>query len=440
MFSAIDKINTQYSGIQRFILMILFPLFEVKDISYFTQSPVYQLYKCGKDVFYRFINNPEINWRKISFSVTKQLIKRVEKQSETTENEQIKCIIVDDTDLPKRGRCFELVSRIYSHVTHRHNLGFKGLFLGYHDGKSFFGLDFSLHGEKGKKGDYGLSKKETKNRFSKKRDENSFGKVRENEYFKSKIEMMISMLKSAISQGIRFDYLLVDSWFTCFEIVNFIKKRKIKCHFLGMLKNGNTKYHINGKDLTVKEILHNLKHSKKMSYSKKLHCWFYEQTVDFKGIKVKLFFCRTTKRGKWNCLLTTNCELKFEKAYEIYATRWCIEVFFKECKQLLRLGKCESQDFDAQIAATTLCMLQFNLLSAVKRLENYESLGALFRHTKSETLEQTVKERIWLIITQIVAKIEKYFNFDSDFIIENIIADNEELTNILNFKTLLQAA
>ncbi|GHV45308.1 hypothetical protein FACS1894180_7710 [Bacteroidia bacterium] len=99
MFSAIDKINTQHSGIQRFILMILFPLFEVKDISYFTQSPVYQLYKCGKDVFYRFINNPEINWRKISFSVTKQLIKRVEKQSETTENEQIKCIIVDDASI-----------------------------------------------------------------------------------------------------------------------------------------------------------------------------------------------------------------------------------------------------------------------------------------------------------------------------------------------------
>jgi hypothetical protein len=34
-------------------------------------------------------------------------------------------------------------------------------------------------------------------------------------------------------------------------------------------------------------------------------------------------------------------------------------------KQLLRLGRCESRDFDAQIAAATLCILQYNLLSAV---------------------------------------------------------------------------
>jgi hypothetical protein len=50
----------------------------------------------------------------------------------------------------------------------------------------FFALDFSLHGEKGKKGDYGLSKKQTKNRFSKKRDDKSAGKQRENEYFNKK--------------------------------------------------------------------------------------------------------------------------------------------------------------------------------------------------------------------------------------------------------------
>jgi hypothetical protein len=44
----------------------------------------------------------------------------------------------------------ELIGKIFSHVTHTSNFGFKGLFMGYHDGKSFFSLDFSLHGEKGK--------------------------------------------------------------------------------------------------------------------------------------------------------------------------------------------------------------------------------------------------------------------------------------------------
>jgi len=94
---------------------------------------------------------------------------------------------------------------------------------------------------------------------------------------------------------------------------------------------------------------------------------------------------RPGKTGVWHGLLTTDTKLSFDKAFEIYATRWTIEVF-KECKQYLRLGKCESIDFDAQIAAATLCMIQYNLFSAVKRFESYESFGALFRAAKSETL------------------------------------------------------
>ena len=124
-----------------------------------------------------------------------------------------------------------------------------------------------------------------------------------------------------------------------------------------MVKNGNTNYLLGDKLLTFSKILKILKHSKKAVYCKRLNCKFYEVEVKLKGIKIKLFFCKTTKRSKWHGLLTTNTNLTFEEAFEIYATRWTIEVFFKECKQLLRLGKCESRHFEAQIAATTLCML-----------------------------------------------------------------------------------
>jgi hypothetical protein len=42
---------------------------------------------------------------------------------------------------------------------------------------------------------------------------------------------------------------------------------------------------------------------------------------------------------------------------------WLFGEYKKECKQYLRLGKCESPDFDAQIVATTLSLLQYNLFS-----------------------------------------------------------------------------
>ncbi|MDR1022014.1 MAG: transposase, partial [Prevotellaceae bacterium] len=166
--------------------------------------------------------------------------------------------------------------------------------------------------------------------------------------------------------------------------------------------------------------------------SKKLSCKHYEAEAEIKGIEVKLFFCKMPKNSKWHSLLTTNRALAFEDAFDIYATRWTIEVFFKECKQLLRLGKCEARSFEAQIAATTLCMLQHNMLSMVKRFDGYESLGALFRASKAEALELTVKERICKVIKEILAHIAIKMNLELDFLVEYMCSENEQLKNILN--------
>jgi hypothetical protein len=437
-FQAIDKINTQHNSKQLFTLLLLFPLFAVKDISHYAGSSLYQLYKCGKDVFYQFQNSPLFDWRKLLYQITKQLIRRVETRSYEAGKTAVRCLIADDTDLPKRGRCFELLSRIYSHVTHTFNYGFKGLMLGYHDGKSFFGLDFSLHGEKGKDKDkpFGLTKKQSKKRLRVKRPKQSYGQQRVNEYFKTKTEMLIEMIRRAISSGIQFDYLLTDSWFTNFELIKFIATRKMKCFFPGMVKNGNTKYLFKGKQLKFGEILKMYKHSQKAGYSKKLNCNCYEALVILNGFEIKLFFCRTTKRSKWHGLLTTNTQLSFEEAFEIYVTRWNIEVFFKEAKQLLRLGKCESRHFEAQIAATTLCLLQYNMLSMVKRFDGYESIGALFRQANAETLELTVKERILMIIKEILIEFSQNMDLGIDFFLEHIFTGNELFRNFPNLETL----
>lgn len=87
---------------------------------------------------------------RLAYSLNTQLIRKLQNKSELDASKP-RCLIVDDTDLPKTGRRIELIGKIFSHVTHTSKLGFKGLFMGYHDGKSFFPLDFILHGEKGKK-------------------------------------------------------------------------------------------------------------------------------------------------------------------------------------------------------------------------------------------------------------------------------------------------
>ncbi len=66
---------------------------------------------------------------------------------------------------------------------------------------------------------------------------------------------MIEMVRTAIGNGLRFDYMLVDCWFTCFALVKFNKARRFGCHLLGLAKMGKTRYLFNRKKLTAKEIV-----------------------------------------------------------------------------------------------------------------------------------------------------------------------------------------
>lgn len=436
-----SKSNNEYNNITKFFLILMFPFFDVSNAWKYKNSVLFPILSCGKDVFYRLINSSSINWRKISYKISMQLITKTSVKSIDNQENKLRCIIVDDTDMPKTGMKIELIGKVFSHVTQKSCLAFKGLFMGYHDGKSFFSIDFSLHGEKGKnqKKPFGLTKKQLKDRYSKKRPQNSASQKRKKEYYQTKIFQMIEMLKSAINEGLRFEYVLVDSWFTCFELIKFINTRRIGCHLLGMAKMGLSKYSQNGKELNAKQIIDNLRKTKKIKHSKTLNCYYSEVLVDFKGIEVKLFFCKTSRKGKWHLLLTTDLKLNFEKAYKIYSIRWSIEVFFKESKQYLGLGKCQSQDFDAHIATTTICMIQYNILSVAKRFTDYESLGELFRKTNAETIELTVAEKIWQLINELLNDIAEILEIDIESLIGKLIADNEKLIKLSNYTSLLKA-
>lgn len=436
-----DTNNQRYRNHDKLLLLLLFPIFKITDAYHYQGSALYNVLCCGKDVFYRMLNNENIDWRSLCYSITKKLIVQAEQKGGHTTGAP-RCLIVDDTDLPKTGRCMELIGRVYSHVTHSSLLAFKGLFVAYHDGKGLFALDFSLHGEKGKneKKPYGLSLSQIKKRYTKKRAATSYGSKRKDQYFTTKIASMISMIRMAISNGIRFDYLLVDSWFTCHQLVAFIKSRRIGCHLLGMIKMGNTNYCYNGKEQSSRQIVDALRRSKKNRRSKVTGLYYGHADVSLKGIDVRLFFSKATRKGRWHGMLSTNTELTFEEAYKIYSTRWTVEVYFKESKGYLGLGKCESQDFDAQIAHTSLCMMQYNILSLAKRFDHYETIGGLFREATQNTLEITLSERIWLIIINLVTKLAAIIDFDQETLMKKLITDNQQLAELINLKPYTHAA
>ena len=90
---------------------------------------------------------------------------------------------------------------------------------------------------------FGLTTKERKEQFKKEVANGSFGHTRRREADKSKIDMMTEMLSRSVKHGFIPDYVLIDSWFFCFEILeklSTLKNGVIK--LVSMVKINNQKF------------------------------------------------------------------------------------------------------------------------------------------------------------------------------------------------------
>lgn len=130
-------------------------------------------------------------------------------------------------------------------------------------------------------------------------------------------------------------------------------------------------------------------------------------------IKVNLHFYKKGKNGNWNALLTLDLKLDAIASFKLYSRRWVIELTHKEMKQNLKLGKNQCRDFAGQIAGVSLCVIQYNILSYVKRNKSYETIGWLFAEITKNSVELSVAERIWLLIVEVINVIAEALNCDT---------------------------
>lgn len=418
----VSKRNSVYRLLTVFQCLLLFPCLGIRN-AYRNQKygMLEPLIKSQKDVYYRFMENSDVDWRKTLWSISVQLWNQI--RSNSQHKAQDVCLILDDTDHEKTGRTIERIGRIHSHLAHKAVLGFKCLCMAVTDGVSQIFLDFDIIGEKGKKGNYGMSAKELDRRRKTGHDSEVLRR-REQAYDMSKLDLAKKMIRRAIRKGIKFSYVLADSWFTNKDIVRFIHSRHIKCHWLGMIKvgeNGKTKYQTEHGDLTAPALVKLGKKLKRQKYSRRLKCNYIVYDAVFGGVPVRIFLVRRTQHGKWNGLLTTDTELDFLKAWEIYSRRWAIEVVFKDCKTNLGFGKCQSTCFASQIAAAALCCIQYDILSVARRFSDYETIGGLFREISRETVQLSVAQQIWGILQELVTAIAKVFDLLDEEIYDAII-------------------
>lgn len=147
-------------------------------------------------------------------------------------------------------------------------------------------------------------------------------------------KVIASMIDHAIAAGASASYALMDNWFTHAPLIIEVLNRGL--HVIGMIKNDNKWYLVNGNRLNLKELYVAVPRVE----GKKSDILRSVQTELARGIAVLVVFIRhRSKKKEGLAILSTDLTLMFEEVIRIYSMRWDIEVFFKCAKSLLRLQK-----------------------------------------------------------------------------------------------------
>src|SRR5690606_7197101 len=235
-----------------------------------------------------------------------------------------------------------------------------------------------------------------------------------------------------IGKGIKASYILADSWFFNSKLVKFAKSKNLT--LISRPKLNNWTYQYKSKDYTLGQLIKKFSYAQSKKWSRELRMHYVRVPVTFQGESVVLFFYKPKKRGtKWHVLVTTGTKIGAIQAYKTYQNRWAIEVSYKELKQHLGLGKCQSRNFNAQIADTTFTLMAYNALSHSKAIENYQSIGQLFEHISRNWLTPTLMERYWKYIYDLLHQICEVFEIDINTMVDRLISKDDFFKIMSNF-------
>lgn len=318
----------------------------------------------------------------------------------------------------------------YYRMMRRATMDWRRLLMGMalFDGKSTIPIDMSLHCEKGKKKDFGLTAKQRKNRFSKKRRKTDPDFIRFKESTDSKLQVAVEMLKRAWAcKSLRAKYVLCDSWLTCeYFISEVLKLGKGALNLVGLTKMGNTKYSVYGKLHNAMELIALYEGNPQFCHDcRRYKCHYIALRGRLRDQPVRIFLIRYGRNQRWNVLLSTDLSMSFVRAFEVYQIRWNIEVLNKECKQYLGLGTCAGRDFDEQIADCTLCFLTYITMALEKRFSEYETMGELFGNMEEDLMALTLWRRVLACIKRLMEVLCEHLGFTIDELEESLINDDE---------------
>ena len=392
-------------------MIILLPFLK-KYLSYFWNAKCFsQQIDAQKDTYYRFLNCERFNWRKFLYFLALRVIATCD---EAPLSERI--LIADDTIAPKSGKNMELVSYHFDHTTQRSILGNQCLQLGYHNGTHFFPVDMAFH----------TSNSRPNNRI-RDIDKRSNGWLRRKEAFRKKTDVLIEMIDRAWRSGIDASFVLFDSWFAHDSVISQIYA--IGYGVICRLKRGRVKYAYQGQNYTLKQLWQVAKNNTQWLGKFQVKAVFLNVTLPKTG-DVRILFISDGKK-EWQAFLCTDLQLESAEILTYYARRWAIEIFFKDAKQMLYLGKEQSNTFDAAVTCYSLVMIRYLLLVYILNRYEFTGVGPLFRDISDSHLQLCFAEKIWNHIKELMITSSDLIchKIDSDIMLHLLDIVEEAIVN-----------
>ena len=117
-----------------------------------------------------------------------------------------------------------------------------------------------------------------------------------------------------------------------------------------------------------------------------------------------------SNRKDWLAIICTYMELDEKEIICIYGKRWEIEVFFKTCKQILKLeSECKSLSYDALTAHVSIVFTRYMVLSVEKRLnEDDRTVGERFFIMVDELQDITLNQSMAIIVQAFIDTVQEF--------------------------------
>ena len=354
----------------------------------------------SKNMVYRFLDNTKIHWERFTVLLSERIVNGFLRP--LTSNDRRDVFIFDDSTFRKCGyKKTELVAKVFDHVEMKFINGFRMLTLGWSDGSTFIPLVHRLMSS---------AKHENVLGVVKEFDKRSIAFRRRKEACEKATDVMIKMLKTAQKARHKAKYVLFDSWFSSPKVITTINTECGLDTIAMVKKSSKINYIFNGENKNIKQIFSAGKKRRGRSrylLSVNIELESTNDNGDIIRIPAKIVCVRNrSKRKDWLALICTDIALSEEDIIQTYGKRWDIEVFFKTCKDMLKLEKgCHSLSYDALTAYVSIVFTRYMMLAVEMRLNKDDRTGGEIFFMLCDEIENISFNRSLMLILQAVIEV-----------------------------------